>query len=115
MDNRKRQTRPARTRQSCSPFVAVEAFANAQPQSMFSGSAGVPFSRPGLNTPGLRALPRSRMASFFRGHRARARREASLRAAALAASLGMAGWAGLDGAAAPVSNTIEWNIPRSHL
>src|SRR5271156_5780891 len=59
---------------------------------------GLPFSRPGLNVPRQRAPPRSGMASCFRGHRALARREASLRVAAPAASLVRVGRAGLDGA-----------------
>jgi hypothetical protein len=71
--------------------MVAEAFAIGHPQSTFSGSAGMAFSRPGLNIPRQRAPPRSRMASFFRGHRALAWREASLRVEAPVASLATAG------------------------
>jgi hypothetical protein len=73
----------------------ADGFANCRPQAKFSGSAGVPFSPPGLNIRRQRGSPRSRMASFFRGHRALARREASLRAANPVAILGIVGRASL--------------------
>jgi hypothetical protein len=63
-----------RATQEFPPFRVAAAFADWPLQSTFSGSAGMPFSRPGLNIPRQRALPRSRMASFFRGHRACAAR-----------------------------------------
>ena len=78
-------------------FVVTGVFANQRPQSVFSGSVGVPFSRPGLTIPRQRVPSRSRMASLFRGHRALARREASLRAEAPAGSLVRVGRAGFTG------------------
>ena len=57
---------------------------HATPFCGVSGFGWEPFLRPDLTSPGRRAEPRSRMARPFAGHRALARRAASLTAASTA-------------------------------